>query len=450
MTTAVPPSGARPASGRAITCPSCGGTIAVKAAGYTVSLACQYCGTLLDVANPDVRIIAQYHQAVAQLDLPLGSRGRLFDVEWEVIGWLARDAAGYAWQEYLLFNPYAGYRWLVETGAQWQFGLMLTGRPQPLSADAFGWAGRQFVREDDPVIITTRRVLGEFYWRVRAGDTVTAESFACDGQSLSLEQSDGDVQWTHLVPVPPGWIAGFVPPQGADLAHPTPPRSAPDTKRGLFDRLGDAWAMMPGANESDVVMMAGVGLAVAMVALLILTALGTATSAASGRGSVVVDGATARFTLGTITVARPRQFVSVKVQADDFRNQWVDLDYTLVNRATQTAIPASATVEYYAGQDSDGYWSEGGHDAATSFAGVPAGQYDLIVDAQAHNWSDPKAGTSTTSPTGNPWSGASEDRINLAVLLEAGGMPWGLWWLIVALIALPPVAVGAYRASKTA
>ena len=50
---------------RALSCPSCGGTINLRAAGYTVTVACQYCGSILDVANPDVRLIQEYHEAAA-------------------------------------------------------------------------------------------------------------------------------------------------------------------------------------------------------------------------------------------------------------------------------------------------------------------------------------------------------------------------------------------------
>ena len=40
---------------RALSCPACGGTIALRAAGYTVTLACEYCGTLIDATDPAAR-----------------------------------------------------------------------------------------------------------------------------------------------------------------------------------------------------------------------------------------------------------------------------------------------------------------------------------------------------------------------------------------------------------
>ncbi|MBV1689471.1 DUF4178 domain-containing protein [Novosphingobium sp. G106] len=123
-----------------ITCPSCGGTIAIKAAGYSVTVACQYCGSVLDVANPDVKVIEEYHQAALSLPLPLGSRGNLFEVEWEVVGYLSRGDGEANWSEYLLFNPYAGYRWLVHAEGDWQYGTMLFDQPDG-DNDSVTWRG---------------------------------------------------------------------------------------------------------------------------------------------------------------------------------------------------------------------------------------------------------------------------------------------------------------------
>jgi uncharacterized Zn finger protein len=52
---------------KALTCPSCGGTVTLRAAGYTVTVACEYCGSILDVTNPEVRLITEYKQAVEGL-----------------------------------------------------------------------------------------------------------------------------------------------------------------------------------------------------------------------------------------------------------------------------------------------------------------------------------------------------------------------------------------------
>jgi hypothetical protein len=441
---------------RAITCPSCGGSIAIKAVGVTVSLACRHCGTLLDVAQGDAKIIAEYHRAVAELALPLGSRGTIFAVEWEAIGWLEREAGGYVWEEYLRFNPYAGYRWLVVSDGAWQFGLMLTAVPEDLGGGQMGWARRRFEREDEAARITTRKVLGEFYWRVRSGDEVTALSFSsADGQSLSMESTGDEAQWTHLVPVPVAWVRAFVAPEGEALARPDVKRPEPAAaKGGFFSGFAARWR--DGSDgQADLWLMGLAGLVTAFVAMLLLGAFGMSTAGLTAKAQVPVDNGSARFTIGTLQVSRAQQFVTVKVTTQAFQNKWVDLDYVLVNKASQQGMPASATVEYYEGYDSDGHWSEGSHEAETRFSAVPAGQYELVVEAQAHNWNGSGAAP-VAQPADNPWAvngiagpAAAGEVVAIALLFEAGGMPWGLWWLVVVLLALPIGWILAYRRSFT-
>lgn len=443
---------------RAITCPSCGGSIEVKAAGYTVSVACRHCGSVLDVANPDVAIIREYHEKAAKLPLPLGSRGMLEGVEWEAIGFIERTADGYRWGEYLLFNPYAGYRWLVQSEGRWQLGRLLTDLPREIFVGGpMLWRGVTFPSEGDAVTITTTRVIGEFYWRIQAGEVWQARSYGKFDDTLSCEWREGEeMQWTYLVSIPHRLIEAFRRPQGPDLARPESVRPQGDVpKPGFFARF---WQDSAGQRTSlwDMLKLVLITIVAAFFLLSMLTAGGTGVR---GEGQVVVDGPTAHITVGPVKLTRPYQFVTVKVAASNFTNRWVDLNYLLVNRATQATIPASATVEYYAGRDSDGYWSEGSHEASTRFSGVPAGDYDLLVEAEAKRWNDPSA-SNYTPPTGldNPWgiggiSGAvapDQEMISLGFLVEPGGLPMGLWWLIVALAVLPVLCLYAWRASRNA
>lgn len=445
---------------RAITCPNCGGTIGVKAAGYTVSVACLHCGTLLDVANPDVKVIADYHQGVAALDLPLGSRGTVFGVEWEAIGWLERESAGYVWQEYLLFNPYAGYRWLVESGGQWQFGQMLTGLPAFVRQGVWGWAGRTFRQEDEGATLTTRRVLGEFYWRVRAGDTVHGESFASeDGQTLSMEavigSGDDEVQWTHLVPVPQRWIDGFTRPTGPDAAHPGGARpSSPPPAPGFFTRMRQGWADLPWFGENDLIVSTLLASATGLIAWILLGLPAQGSFQAAVDSSVAVDGPEAHITVGHVHASRAMQFVTIQVSSTDFINRWVDFDFLLVDRATQQAIPASATLEYYQGRDSDGTWAEGSHQHSTLIASVPRGDYELVASAEAKSWHDPSGfapiqSTPTPDATSSPWavdgagvpngSGAAPAEVlPLHIEVSTGGDNTDLRLLIAALAFVLP------------
>jgi hypothetical protein len=426
---------------RAITCPCCGGGIAVKAAGYTVSVACQYCGSLLDVAHPDVAVITQYHEAVARLALPLGSRGVMFGAQWEVIGWLAREGGGYSWEEYLLFNPYAGYRWLVRSDGEWQFGEMLTDLPRETGRwGEAEWRGAVYSSADEPVTVTTLRVLGEFYWRVSAGEMWVSRSYERGEHSLSREWHDGEAQWTHLVPVPRGMIDGFARPDAPERERPASPAGA------------GFWARWPLYGEHDLKIMLLIGSVTALLCWMILGIPAAGVPQAGVAANVIVDGPELHFTVGQVTVTPRYHYVSITVQGSDFVNRWVDVDWRLVNRATQQAIPASSTLEYYTGRDSDGDWAQGSHEQTALIASVPRGTYDLVGSAKAKSWNDPAAtyAPPVSAPT-DPWAiapnGAGE-AIALRIGVSTGGDN-GDWRMLLVLLALAgPGVILLWRGAK--
>lgn len=113
-------------------CPSCGGSLSIRAPGQSETIACQYCGSLLDPRDPAHLLLEKCIAAIYQPAIPIGSRGKLRGDEFEVIGHMRRatkyDGVFYAWSEYLLFNPYKGYRWLTEYAGHWN---LLKPLPQP-------------------------------------------------------------------------------------------------------------------------------------------------------------------------------------------------------------------------------------------------------------------------------------------------------------------------------
>ena len=89
------------ATTRTLACPACGGTLGLRAAGLSVTIACEYCASLIDVAHPDVQIITRYNETQASLAIPLGTRGTLRGVEWDVIGWMQRSDGWAEWEDCL-------------------------------------------------------------------------------------------------------------------------------------------------------------------------------------------------------------------------------------------------------------------------------------------------------------------------------------------------------------
>jgi hypothetical protein len=369
---------------KALSCPSCGGTVTLKAAGYTVSVACQYCSSILDVENDDVRLITEYHRQALELEIPLGTRGRLDGVEWEAIGYLERSEGGaYPWSEYLLFNPYHGYRWLITNGRGWSLGEMLTRTPGigggSLTLDGHGYS--PFFRNGRAQV---DYVLGEFYWRVRVGEEVTTNDWVRPGYMLSREQNETEVSWT---------LSRLLSRREIREAF------AVDAPRNPWPPLPH----QPSPYSADIKRLALTGIAAAFFILLLVIFMGYGPAVLRGSVPYQLDGTERSATLGPITVTRPYQLIAIDAKAPALENAWIDLDYALVDRKTQASYEAYGLAERYSGRDSDGNWSEGSRGAEVKLAAVPAGTYDLVVDYSAQRWNGGSAPNAGFASAGGGW-----------------------------------------------
>ncbi len=118
-------------------CPACGGALTLRAEGVSESLACQYCGAVLDARDPRHAVLQLYRKKLANKPkIPIGSRGTIRGEQMEVVGWQHRavqySGVIYGWDEYLLWNPYKGYRWLVESDGHWIYMKTLQDAPKPV------------------------------------------------------------------------------------------------------------------------------------------------------------------------------------------------------------------------------------------------------------------------------------------------------------------------------
>ena len=66
-------------------------------------------------------------------------------------------------------------------------------------------------------------------------------------------------------------------------------------------------------------------------------------------------------------------------------NQWIYLNYALINDDTGQAYDFGREVSYYHGYDSDGSWSEGKRDDSVFVPAVPSGHYYLRVEPESES-----------------------------------------------------------------
>ncbi|HEV8443658.1 MAG TPA: hypothetical protein VGQ27_09260, partial [Steroidobacteraceae bacterium] len=101
-------------------------------------------------------------------------------------------------------------------------------------------------------------------------------------------------------------------------------------------------------------------------------------------------------------------------------NSWVELQFSLVNTTTGQNIDFTNARSFYRGTDSDGDWTEEEGDADSLIAGVPAGEYNLVVEG---------------SSGGDSGHGASG--VNLELRHDVA--PWRNFWIGVAMVLLYPL-----------
>lgn len=416
---------------KALTCPSCGGTVELRAAGYTVNVACQYCGSILDVTDPQVKLITEYKHAAEALEIPLGTRGTLRGIEWEAIGYMRRSVpGGWAWEEYLLFNPYHGYRWLITDGRGWSLGQQLTFTPSRDDYETLRIGSQTYQRFYEDSTAQVDYVLGEFYWRVSVGEEVVGADWVRPGVMLSREKNAHEVSWTRAVLL------------GRD--------EVPDAFG--VQKLRSAWPPMPHEPSPNAAWLGtGFKIAIGVFVLLMLLMLlfgGTRWTSADSF-PIAPNGSERTVTLGPIHFGHLYQRVEIRADVPALENGWVDLDYSLVDRKTQQVYEAYGAAERYSGSDSDGPWTEGSRRSSVSVAGVPAGDYDLVVDYKGNRWT----GSSYSSYSSLPSYGseasdlgwmAPANQPQVTVEVRTGSLFASSFWIALILLVIP-LLIGLIR-----
>ena len=353
----------------ALNCPSCGAAMALRAAGQTMTASCAGCGGLLDTSHPDVRCVgvAAERQKNVVAKIPVGRRGTLLGVEWECIGFLRRrDGEGYTWDEYLLFNPFEGFRWLVTYQGHWSFVEMLLEAPRVVDgrASAGGVEHRLFARGT----ATVTYVLGEFYWQVRHGEQAGTEDYVAPPWVVSRETFGAltEETWSRGEYVAGSEVHGAFglegeprEPWGVYLNQPNPHREKGRTLRWLFPAL------------------AGGALVMALMA-----AAGKDNELAWRGNFQPVDAGTNGAVVGPpfeLTGSR-RQAVEVELDAP-VSNGWLEVEGDLVDVTTgRVEREFVVGVDFYSGVDGGEAWQEGETRRSVVLGAVPPGRYRLVME----------------------------------------------------------------------
>src|SRR4029077_7219579 len=373
---------------KALNCPGCGASLTVRSFGNAVTIVCENCRSILDAKDPNLQILQSFKAATAEYRplVPLGTRGKIRGTDYEVIGFERRtiyvDGVPYSWHEYVLFNPYKGFRYLTEYNGHWNDVSILKALPDvqtyasPPTVKCLGETYKHF----QTAKAETSFVLGEFPWQVRVGESVEVSDYVSPPRVLSSETAGDEVPWS---------MGGFMSGKGIWAGFRLAGR-APEPV-GVYENQPS-----PMSADTRNIWVAFAAFLLVLVVMMIGFDM-QARNEQVFSGSYKFDSrdhADASFVTDDFELKGHTSNVEVDTSTD-LNNRWIYLNYALVNEETGQAFDFGREVSYYHGYDSDGSWSEGGQNDSVAVPSVPPGRYYLRVEPEG----DPQYGVTYYSLT---------------------------------------------------
>lgn len=335
-------------------------------------MSCATCSAVLDSRTELLQILQAADRTSEGVSaIPLGSRGTFDGDPFEAVGWQERqvfaDGEAFRWREYVLFNPYLGFRFLSEYDGHWNFIRPIEGTLPTAESDGLQFAGASF-RHFQTTSATTARVLGEFPWEVRRGDVVATSDYVAPPVLISSEDDDEGTTWSLGEYVESAEIVTAFAGTQLKLPH----------RHGVFANQPSPWASL-----SRRLWMTGLEAGVVMILIigfLLFMRQNVEVFQSSYQLARATDGAatdeqafvTPLFALKGNGNVR----LSLRATVD---NAWMGAGIALIDADRGNAFETGLEVGRYSGYDGGESWSEGSYDASFRIPAVPAGNYYLRI-----------------------------------------------------------------------
>ncbi len=359
---------------KGLNCPNCGAALTIRSGEHALSVVCVQCLAVLDAKDPNFQVLQTFAEKERVRPLiPLGTRGKLHGDAYEVIGLQVRgilvDGMPYSWHEYLLYNPFQGFRYLTQYEGHWNDVKTVKAVPAAASKGgkpARALLGRTYVHFQTAEA-ETLFVMGEFPWQVRVGEKAKVEDYVAPPLMLSGETTAGETVWS-LGEYTPGarvWEAFQLP--GAPSRPVGPFANQPSPYKG---KPGQMWALCG-------------------ILLMMLATAAFLVAALTGREEVFRQSYTyltpPRVDTAFVTPVfelkgRPSN-VELAIRTD-LQNNWAYFQFALINEATGQAHDFGREVSYYFGREGGSSWREGRPGDSALIPTVPAGRYYLRVEPE--------------------------------------------------------------------
>ncbi|PJZ64958.1 hypothetical protein CH371_15770 [Leptospira wolffii] len=371
---------------RSVQCMGCGASLSLLSPDFSKSIACEYCGTVMDTEREELQIISKFDKVSKKgVFLPLGAVVKLPKrPESKVLGILRKstrvDGEKFEWTDYLLRFS-GGYAWLNENGGNWTYFEPLQGVPKWTSGmkrifgkKKFDW----FSRSDSD----TDFALGEFYWKVTAGEKAVIEDFISPPFMLSSERTENEIFWSKGTFVPFEVMKASVPLEVASKLRKSDSVGVCEPNPFKIRLKRNIWI--------------AAGLSFLFLALQIY-GCAKAKNLTVFQGDFSYTQTSERNTDIGSPNFRDNSFVTeifdmpgeekdnveIQIETPSLDNKYIYFSVALINADTDVAYDTSVENSYYSGVDDGESWSEGSRSDSKSLAAIPPGRYYLRLESQS-------------------------------------------------------------------
>jgi hypothetical protein len=405
-----------------VACPSCLAQLTYYDPVNSTHFACPECHTLFTKSGEGELLKIKQFQDVPRLPpcLPLGSIGTMPDgLLYRVTGYMLRKekSSSARWQEFMLFNPTAGYAQLALYEGHWTF-IRPTGRqydmpPATQGEQRYLWDAETcyaLYNKYQPQILYAT---GEFDWDILDDERLTVREYVAPPLMLVRETGVGrSPQWYLAEHIEPSEVArAFAVPMsripfrdGVGAAQPAPG--------------GSSW---PALKQFTLLLLALTLLTEIALAVLRPSQQLLSQHFVSGASQPLFssrpDSTTEKVLVSAPFDVQDSSAVLHFVVRAEVDNTWLELPVSIVNEQTGQGFEFTKNIEYYHGYESGESWSEGSVEAEATLTKVPAGRYHVNLYPVTENHR-PVGFTLTVLE--NPWQPSNFFLFVLALLLYPG------------------------------
>ncbi|HZT60321.1 MAG TPA: DUF4178 domain-containing protein [Pyrinomonadaceae bacterium] len=385
-----------------LNCPNCGGPLELRAPDRSERVTCPNCGSLLDVNQGQLRYLTTLVRRDPPPSIPVGATAEFEGRPMTVIGFMIRsvefEGVRYFWNEYLLYNPAVGFRWLVESDAHWSYVKSVPPGEVVGSGRGVIYGGKSF-RIFQDAAARVEYVEGEFYWKVSVGELVQATDYVAAPLMLSKEvpiirRGGQSVLEAEEI----NWSLGAYTPVreverkfGVSLSRPS--NVAPN-QPWPHKKIYRYWlVLLVAAFFAGIAMFAVTPRSTVFTQVYTLQPTPTPTPGTPEAAQAAQDAAENGNTKTQVIFTDPlplrgRRNITVTGRAN-VDNNWLYVEGDLINEQTGLIQQFELPIEYYYGVEDGESWSEGDREQTVYLPAVPEGKYTMRLEAQWENWNQP-------------------------------------------------------------